>query len=264
MDIADLPPIDLIVLSHFHGDHFDQIAERDLDKALPIVTTAEAAEKLEERGFTNLYPLETWGGTSVTKGEALLHITATPEHATAHRWSDLALPDVMGSVLDFMTSDGTGRYRVYITGDTLLIDDLKEIPHRYPDIDLALLHLGGTRVLGIMVTMDGDNGADLRGRSTSGTPSRSTTTTTTSSSRRSQTSRRRSTPPASATASSTSTTASATTSRSAPSTSNASPRPANPTTSNRIASQRQPREIPGAAFSTHHVDGLVIALPRAS
>ena len=42
MDIADLPPLDLIVLSHFHGDHFDQVAERNLDKSIPIITNGEA------------------------------------------------------------------------------------------------------------------------------------------------------------------------------------------------------------------------------
>jgi L-ascorbate metabolism protein UlaG (beta-lactamase superfamily) len=42
-----------------------------------------------------------------------------------------------------------------------VIDDLKDIPRRYPEIDLALLHLGGTRVLGIMVTMDAQQGVEL-------------------------------------------------------------------------------------------------------
>lgn len=37
IEIRKLPPIDLIVLSHFHGDHFDQVAERELDKELPIL-----------------------------------------------------------------------------------------------------------------------------------------------------------------------------------------------------------------------------------
>jgi L-ascorbate metabolism protein UlaG (beta-lactamase superfamily) len=48
-----------------------------------------------------------------------------------------------------------------MTGDTLVIDDLQEIPRRYPEIDLALLHLGGTRVLGILVTMDAKQGVQL-------------------------------------------------------------------------------------------------------
>src|SRR4051812_29303499 len=28
LEIQELPALDLIVLSHFHGDHFDQVAER--------------------------------------------------------------------------------------------------------------------------------------------------------------------------------------------------------------------------------------------
>jgi L-ascorbate metabolism protein UlaG (beta-lactamase superfamily) len=40
-----------------------------------------------------------------------------------------------------------------------LYDRLKEIPQRYPEIDLGLVHLGGTRILGVMVTMDGKQGA---------------------------------------------------------------------------------------------------------
>ena len=43
MDIPDLPAPDLILLSHFHGDHFDQMPERELPKSYPIVTTNRAA-----------------------------------------------------------------------------------------------------------------------------------------------------------------------------------------------------------------------------
>jgi L-ascorbate metabolism protein UlaG (beta-lactamase superfamily) len=50
---------------------------------------------------------------------------------------------------------------MYITGDTLIIEDLKEIPQRFPGVDLALLHLGGTRVMGVMVTMDGKHGVEM-------------------------------------------------------------------------------------------------------
>ena len=58
--IKDLPPLDLILLSHFHGDHFDQVAIRELDKSLPIVTTLHATEELSLRGFTNPQNLDTW------------------------------------------------------------------------------------------------------------------------------------------------------------------------------------------------------------
>jgi len=36
--------------------------------------------------------------------------------------------------------------------------EMRQIPKRYPAIDLALLHLGGTKIMGIMVTMDGKQG----------------------------------------------------------------------------------------------------------
>ena len=160
IEIGDLPPLDLVVLSHFHGDHFDQVAERDLDKSLPIVTTPEAAEQLRRRGFTNLYGLETWSSASVAKGDARLRITAAPgRHGPPI--VDFALPDVMGSILEFRTATADERLRLYVTGDTLIFDDLREIPRRYPEIDLALLHLGGTMVLGIMVTMDAEQGLEL-------------------------------------------------------------------------------------------------------
>ncbi len=35
---------------------------------------------------------------------------------------------------------------------------MREIPQRYPDIDLALLHLGGTQLLGVLLTMDAEQG----------------------------------------------------------------------------------------------------------
>jgi L-ascorbate metabolism protein UlaG (beta-lactamase superfamily) len=160
VEIGDLPPLDLIVLSHFHGDHFDQVAERELDKSLPIVTTSEAARELGRRGFGNLYPLGQWQALAVDKGDVRLAITATPgRHGPP--LSDLVMPEVMGSILEFQSSSDNPLFRMYITGDTLVIDALKEIPRRYPDIDLALLHLGGTRVLGVMVTMDAEQGVEI-------------------------------------------------------------------------------------------------------
>jgi L-ascorbate metabolism protein UlaG (beta-lactamase superfamily) len=160
IDIYELPPLDLIVLSHFHGDHFDQVAERELAKSVPIVTTPEAVHELGQRGFGNTYPLDPWASMTVAKGDAHLRITAMPgRHGPP--LADLVLPDVMGSLLEFQSPAATPLFRLYITGDTLVIDDLQEIPRRYPQIDLALLHLGGTRVLGILVTMDGKQGVQL-------------------------------------------------------------------------------------------------------
>jgi L-ascorbate metabolism protein UlaG (beta-lactamase superfamily) len=159
VEIEDLPPLDFIVLSHMHGDHFDRVAERKLNKATPIVSTRHAVAYLERKGFTATRALRTWETLSITKGEAHLHLTAMPgTHAPGPLAA--ALPPVMGSMLEFGTADET-RLRLYISGDTLVHEQLKEIPRRYPEIDLALLHLGGTKILGVvMVTMDAKQGVE--------------------------------------------------------------------------------------------------------
>lgn len=159
IDIDELPPIDLCVLSHYHGDHFDQVVEEKLQKDLPIVTTNSAVGELEARNFTGGIGLDTWESAQFTKGAARLTITSMPgQHGPGI--VDFALPDVMGSILDFEAATGERALRLYISGDTLVIDELKEIPQRFPEIDIGLFHLGGTRVLGIMVTMDDEQGVE--------------------------------------------------------------------------------------------------------
>ena len=99
--IADLPPIDLVVLSHYHGDHFDDVAAQELDKKLPIVSTADAVDKLSALGFEQGYPLDTWESLLVEKGDATLNITAMPaKHATDDAVNELLMP-VNGYLLDF-------------------------------------------------------------------------------------------------------------------------------------------------------------------
>src|SRR3954466_11837185 len=39
LSIPELPPLDVVLLSHHHGDHFDEVAAAGLDHALPVVTT---------------------------------------------------------------------------------------------------------------------------------------------------------------------------------------------------------------------------------
>ena len=159
MEIELLPPLDLCILSHMHGDHFDRIAEKKLDKNLPIITTRHAAAALKRKGFNSPYGLKTWDAVSVTKGEARLRITSMPGKHAPGPLSPL-LPPVMGSMLEFQTAGGSTPLRLYITGDTLIHEHLREIPRRYPDIDLALLHLGGTRIFGVMLTMDAKQGVE--------------------------------------------------------------------------------------------------------
>ena len=158
IEIEELPPVDFCVLSHYHGDHFDQLVEEKLQKDLPIITTKHASDNIREKGFTDTMPLETWDSVTIEKGGAHVELTSMPgQHGPGV--TDLLLPPVMGSMLDFYNGERK-LLRLYITGDTLMHDDLREIPKRYPDIDLGLFHLGGTRIMGILLTMDAEQGVE--------------------------------------------------------------------------------------------------------
>src|SRR3712207_4785719 len=78
LDIEQLPPVDFCVLSHYHGDHFDRIAEERLRKDLPIVTTEHAAGELKDKGFTAPVALDTWDSFTAEKGGARVRVTSMP------------------------------------------------------------------------------------------------------------------------------------------------------------------------------------------
>ena len=70
------------------------------------------------------------------KGDATLKITAMPaKHATDDAVNALLMP-VNGHLLDF-SRNGDQLYRLYITGDTMLVDDLEDIPPATPTLTSA-------------------------------------------------------------------------------------------------------------------------------
>jgi L-ascorbate metabolism protein UlaG (beta-lactamase superfamily) len=161
IEIADLPSLDAVVLSHLHGDHWDREARRGLDRALPVVTTPHAARRLQGlAGFRRAVGLETWESFAQAKDGHLLRVHSLPGRHAPGLVGRL-LPPVMGSLLE-LSGNGEVQQRVYLTGDTLMYDGVREVARRFPDVDLAVVHLGGTTLPGgLVVTMDGVQGADL-------------------------------------------------------------------------------------------------------
>nr|WP_218885356.1 MBL fold metallo-hydrolase [Kineococcus aurantiacus] len=162
MRVDELPPLSGVVLSHLHGDHFDRVARRGLDHAVPVLTTPHARRRLVRRhGFEDVTGLRTWESRVLVARGDQVRVTAAPgRHAPGA--AQALLPPVMGSVLEFGPVGGAVQRRVYVSGDTLNVPELREVPARYPDVDLAVLHLGGTTLPGgLVVTMDGVQGADL-------------------------------------------------------------------------------------------------------
>ncbi|KAF2630890.1 Metallo-hydrolase/oxidoreductase [Macroventuria anomochaeta] len=193
IDIEELPHIDAILLSHYHEDHFDKLVEDKLSRSIPIITTPHAHSCLTSKGadsFTNVHALDFWDSlivdvkprTLTTDTTPSLKITGMPgKHIPPGPLNVAneilgAVPPTNGWMIELGYSSPSSSnadefasgYRVYITGDTLMVDELREIPKRYEglDIDLMLIHLGGTTIPGpsmplLMVTMDAKQGVEL-------------------------------------------------------------------------------------------------------
>ncbi len=71
-------------------------------------------------------------------------------------------------MLEFASDDRSVHRRLYVSVDTLLVEELKEIPMCFDSTDAGVLDLGGTTLpagrrlpFGLTPTMDGRRGAQL-------------------------------------------------------------------------------------------------------
>ncbi len=163
LEAVDLAELDAVVLSHLHGDHFDRVSRRDLGRHQPVLTTPAAARRLARWGFET-HGLQDWESVDLVKDDEALRIEAVPA-IHARGLMGALLPPVMGSVLEHRVA-GEVRRRVYVSGDTLTGDHVSAIARRFPQLDVVVLHLGGTRVLFHTVTMDDAQGVDFLRRTT--------------------------------------------------------------------------------------------------
>jgi L-ascorbate metabolism protein UlaG (beta-lactamase superfamily) len=135
----DLPPIDIILLSHDHYDHLDvatmkRLAGRDHPT---IYAALKNAPLLARHGIGNVVELDWWQQASGAGG---LHITAVPaQHFSARTPFDQDRRLWCGFVIE---SDETC---IYFAGDTGAGPHTAQIAEAFPRIDLAILPIGAYR-----------------------------------------------------------------------------------------------------------------------
>ena len=128
----DLPPIDLVLLSHAHMDHFDLPSLRDLERPrTQVVTAAQTSDLLRVRRYAFVHEVR-WNH-SVTVGPA--KITAFEvEHWGARMRGD-TYRGYNGYVIEI------GKRRIVFGGDTAFTDSFKQVKSSQP-VDLAIMPVG--------------------------------------------------------------------------------------------------------------------------
>jgi N-acyl-phosphatidylethanolamine-hydrolysing phospholipase D len=131
-----LPPLDIVLLSHSHYDHFDKSSVKRLARLHPGATwVAPLALGAYLRGFgvRSTVELDWWQHAKV--GE--VHATATPaRHFSARRLNDRNKTLWCGYALEV-----AGK-RVYFAGDTAFHPEFGAIAERCGPFDLVMMPIG--------------------------------------------------------------------------------------------------------------------------
>ncbi len=127
--VRDLPPLDLILLSHAHMDHTDLGTLRLLPADIPVVVQAGNSDLV--RRFERVYELR-WGQSIVVEG---MQIEATE----ASHWGARMVTDRHRGYGGYLLQKAGST--VLFAGDTAYPDALTRLKHR-ARIDLAVLPIG--------------------------------------------------------------------------------------------------------------------------
>ena len=164
--IADLPPLDAVLLTHDHYDHLDSDAVRQLRDRTPLFVCSEGvgrhlqrwgieAAKIRELNWMDSFIVPSGSATPLT-------VTALPARHFSGRsfkryttlWSSFVLR--------------TERHNVYHGADSGYYGGFAEIGERFGPFDLATLEIGAFDPLWAEIHMGPDNAvravADLRAK----------------------------------------------------------------------------------------------------
>jgi N-acyl-phosphatidylethanolamine-hydrolysing phospholipase D len=130
---AELPPVDVVCVTHDHFDHLDLPSIRALGSAPLYVVPLGLGRLLRGVGAERVVELDWWESTR----DGDLEITLTP----ARHWS-MRMPWTRNESLwgGFVLRGPEGA--LYHSGDTALFDGFRDIGARLGPIDWALLPIG--------------------------------------------------------------------------------------------------------------------------
>ena len=142
-DVSKLGPVDMILVTHGHDDHFADAGAAALAFGCPVVGIFETVVHLSEVGVTNLHGMNVGGSAPFPE----LGITITATQAIHSNSVDKDGQRVYAGVpLGFVVTDESG-FAFYFAGDTALFSDMALISELYKPT-LAFLPIGDYFTMG--------------------------------------------------------------------------------------------------------------------
>jgi len=132
--LADMPPIDIVLVTHDHRDHMDLPTLKQLGDAPRYVVPLGNAPRIAKLGARNIVELDWWqthevGGPEITLVPARHWAMREPWNKNATLWGGYVVRGPEGTF--------------YHSGDTAYGEHFAEIGARVGSIDWAMLPIGG-------------------------------------------------------------------------------------------------------------------------
>ena len=138
VQIRDLPPIDLVLVTHAHFDHLHRRSLRAIANharrcgASPIIVVPHhVLDLVSDLGFSDVVELDWWN--------SYRHGRVTITHVPSRHWGARILKDSHRGYGGYVLRDG--KHSVYHAGDTAYFPGFREIGRRLAP-ELALLPIG--------------------------------------------------------------------------------------------------------------------------
>ena len=137
--IRDLPPIDLVLVTHAHFDHLHRPSLRAIvhnnlrtrGKAPAIIVPTHVTDLVSDLGFSEIIELDWWKSSR--------HGSLSVTHVPSRHWGARILKDSHRGYGGYVLR--AGKHSVYHAGDTAYFSGFREIGRRLSP-ELALLPIG--------------------------------------------------------------------------------------------------------------------------
>ncbi|MFL5353602.1 MBL fold metallo-hydrolase [Archangium sp.] len=136
--LAQLPPLDAVIISHDHYDHLDYPTLLELARTdVPFYTSLGVGAHLEAWGIPpeRITELDWWESATLPRGE--LRLTAAP----SQHFSGRGLGDRNRTLWSSFVIESP-KHKVFFSGDTGLTPEYAGIRQRLGPFDLVLLEVG--------------------------------------------------------------------------------------------------------------------------